>query len=303
MKPATIMILGGSGQIGRELQHTCRCLGSILAPPRTELDLMEFESVRRHLRIHQPDIVINAAAYTAVDDAEKHKQTAECLNATLPQVLAEETQRLNSWLIHYSTDYVFDGNTNAAYRESAPTGPLNHYGHTKLDGETAIAAQSERWMIFRTQWVYGAHGKNFVNTIAQKATERPVLHVVQDQHGAPTSANLIAQATAAVLSRLNRTHDLSKAGIYHLVADGRTSWFDVAQQVTGFLRTAHPDMAIASVEPVETAHYPTPAARPKNTQLAIDKIKETFGLTLPRWDTELQSFLNAHLSQRPRHGT
>lgn len=301
MNPITVMILGGSGQIGWELQRTCRCLGNILAPSRNELNLVEFDRVQSYLRTHQPDIVINAAAYTAVDEAETKTQSAELLNAELPKLLAQETARLNSWLIHYSTDYVFDGKTPTPYQEFDPTRPLSHYGRTKLRGESAIAAHCDRWMIFRTQWVYSARGKNFVDTILHKATERPVLQVVSDQYGAPTSASLIAQATATVLARLDRAHDLSKAGIYHLTAEGETSWFEVAQQITAFLRASHPTREIASIESIDTADYPTPAIRPLNTRLSVDKIKNTFALTLPSWDTELQSFLAAHHTQGERY--
>jgi dTDP-4-dehydrorhamnose reductase len=301
MKPITLLIFGGSGQIGWHLQQTCRCLGTILAPTRKELDLAQFDAVRHYIKTHRPDIVINAAAYTAVDDAETKTQSAKLLNAELPALLAEETKQLGSWLIHYSTDYVFNGNGSTPYQEIDPTGPLSHYGRTKLRGEKAIVEQCDRWMIFRTQWVYSTRTKNFVQTIAHKATESNVLKVVDDQYGVPTSAALIAQATATILARLDRAHDLSKAGIYHLTAEGETTWCGVAQEIVSFLRATQGAETIATIEPTDTAHYPTAAKRPLNGRLSTDKVKTTFQLRLPDWKTELHAFLASHHSGGQQH--
>jgi dTDP-4-dehydrorhamnose reductase len=283
-----ILVLGKDGQVGWELQRALAPLGDVVALGRSEADLENHDALRRRVREVAPQIVVNAAAYTAVDKAESEPGRARNINADAVAALAEETRRLDGWLVHYSTDYVFDGRKPGAYTETDATAPESVYGRTKRDGEEAVRAAGGRHLTFRTSWVYAARGRNFAKTILRLATERDELKVVNDQLGAPTGAELIADVTALCLSRL--THDPALAeratGTYHLVAGGETSWHGYAQLLLAEARRHGAVMKTPPerVRPISTAEYPLPATRPLNSRLDTTKLRTTFGLRLPPWE-------------------
>ena len=283
-----ILLFGSTGQVGWELRRTLAPLGDVAHVDRQQADLTDKDALRRVVRGAEPALIVNAAAYTAVDRAESEPEVARAVNGEAPGILAEEARRLGAALVHFSTDYVFDGNKTNAYTEEDPTVPLNVYGASKLEGEQAIQTVGGAYVILRTSWVYGMRGQNFLLTICRLARERPALRIVDDQRGAPTWSRMIAEATALVVARAARSSFASDtSGVYHLSAGGATTWFGFAREI---LRSSSA-LGIASVPPIEpigTAEYPTPARRPANSLLANDKLRRTFGLALPAWDEGLR---------------
>ncbi|MBC7917794.1 MAG: dTDP-4-dehydrorhamnose reductase [Rhodoferax sp.] len=297
-----ILLLGCTGQVGWELQRSLAPLGELVAlsrdsqsnPGKLSGDLSDAQGLVDTVRAVRPDVIVNAAAYTAVDKAESEPDLARSINATAPGVLALEAKRLGAWLLHYSTDYVFDGSGTRAWTETDTVAPLNAYGQTKWEGERAVAVCA-RHLILRTSWVYGARGGNFAKTMLRLASTRETLQVINDQTGAPTGADLLADCTAHVVRRL--THgDASTdtlAGTYHLAASGHTTWHDYAQFVIDSCRTARPDAALAvrAIEPVTSATFASAAKRPLNSRLDTRKMQATFGLHLPSWETGVARML------------
>jgi len=282
-----ILVLGRSGQVGTALTQSLQGLGELIALDRAQLDLTNPDAIRTTLREIQPQIVINAAAYTAVDAAESDQAMAFQINAIAPRVMAEESERLGAALIHYSTDYVFDGGKQGAWIEDDATAPLSIYGHSKLAGEQAITDVGGTHLILRTSWVYGLHGKNFLLTMLKLAESRDSLAIVDDQIGAPTWALTIADATSAIIRDAGEPAQLAAlSGIYHLCAGGHTSWFGFAQAIFSHASVQRKPQ----LRPITTAEYPTPAQRPHNSILNTDKFRRSFG-DLPTWDDALQTCL------------
>lgn len=282
-----ILVLGRSGQVGTALTQSLQGLGELIALDRAQLDLTNPDAIRTTLREMQPQIVINAAAYTAVDAAESDQAMAFQINAVAPRVMAEESERLGAALIHYSTDYVFDGGKQGAWIEDDATAPLSVYGHSKLAGEQAITDVGGTHLILRTSWVYGLHGKNFLLTMLKLAESRDSLAIVDDQIGAPTWALTIADATSAIIRDAGEPAQLAAlSGIYHLCAGGHTSWFGFAQAIFSHASVHRKPQ----LRPITTAEYPTPAQRPHNSLLNTDKFRRSFG-DLPTWDDALQMCL------------
>jgi dTDP-4-dehydrorhamnose reductase len=269
-----ILLTGASGQVGWELRRTLASLGEVRSFDRYGLDLADVPTLVATVRSLQPKIIVNAAAYTAVDKAEAERDQAFAVNATAPDVLAEEAKRIGALLVHYSTDYVFDGEKPAPYVEDDPTGPVNAYGASKLAGEQAVANSGCRHLILRTSWVYGPRGRNFYLTMLRLAKERPELRVVDDQVGAPTSSLAIARATAELLPK-------GIEGLYHLTATGETSWCGFAREI---LRRAG---MVTPVVPIRTEDYPTPARRPRNSRLDCARLVRVAGVELASWEEQL----------------
>jgi dTDP-4-dehydrorhamnose reductase len=296
-----ILLLGKNGQVGWELQRSLAVMGEVVALGRSgrdELvgDLTDLAGLERTVQAVRPQVIVNAAAYTAVDKAESEPELARTINALAPGLLAQAAVRQNALLVHYSTDYVFDGSGSKPWRESDATAPLSVYGRTKLEGEQAIAASSCRHLILRTSWVYGARGGNFAKTMLRLAREREQLNVIDDQIGAPTGADLLADVTAHAIRHLLPPlgrNDLTPSGIYHLAAAGETSWHGYARfvlqqaQQAGQVLKAGPQQ----VAPIPTTSYPTPAQRPHNSRLDTTRLQNTFGLTLPHWQTGVARML------------
>lgn len=281
-----ILLFGKDGQVGWELQRSLLIVGDIIASEQHELDFENPDAVRGWVRRHQPDIIVNAAAYTAVDRAESEPDKARRINAEAVGVLAEEANRLDAWLVHYSTDYVFDGKKNGPYLEDDLPNPLSVYGLTKLEGEARIRERHAKHFIFRTSWVFAARGNNFAKTILRLARERETLNVIADQHGAPTSAELLADVTALALHRtLHKERSADLAGTYHVVAGGETTWHDYAHYVLAVAREKGIALKTApeKVLPITTEAYPLPAKRPRNSRLTTSKLTGVFGLHLPDW--------------------
>lgn len=277
-----ILLTGCAGQLGRELKRSLACLGDVIACDRSQLDLARADPLRAALRSIAPAVIINAAAYTAVDKAEAEPGLADTINSLAPGILAEEARRLDALLIHYSTDYVFDGSKATAYTEGDAPAPLSAYGRSKLGGERAIAAAGGRHLIFRTSWVYGLHGANFMKTMLRLARERNELRVVGDQVGAPTWSRHLADATSHVLAR----KDIPD-GLYHLAAAGETSWHGYAEAIFGEALRAGLLENIPVVNRIASADFPLPAARPANSRLDCSRFRRDFGLALPDWRTGL----------------
>ena len=290
-----ILLLGKGGQVGWELQRALAPLGELVALDFDSTDLCgdftNLPGLAQTVRVVQPNIIVNAAAHTAVDKAESEPELARTINALAPSVLAEEAAKLNALLIHYSTDYVFDGSGDTARSESDPTGPLNVYGQTKLDGEKLIALSDCAHLIFRTSWVYAARGSNFAKTMLRLARERDRLTVIDDQIGAPTGADLLADVTAHAI-RVMQLHPKA-AGIYHLVAAGETSWHGYARHVIEFARDKGQDIKVTpgAIEKVPTSAFPTPAKRPANSRMDTRKLCNTFGLVMPTWQAGVDRML------------
>ncbi|MFL9947248.1 dTDP-4-dehydrorhamnose reductase [Paraburkholderia agricolaris] len=281
-----VLLTGTNGQVGFELQRSLQGLGNIVALDRSRLDLRDPQQIREVVRATKPALIVNPAAYTAVDAAETDVAGATQLNLDAPRVLAEEAKRLGAALVHYSTDYVFDGKKATAYVEDDEPNPQNVYGRTKLEGEQAIIESGCAHLIFRTSWVYGTRGKNFLLTMLRLGAERSELSVVADQYGAPTWANTIAALTSNVLAQTAalRAGDWddwwsSYSGVYHLTASGETSWHGFAQAIFELSGLA----AKPRVMPLPAASYPTAAARPANSRLSNDKLASTFGVRAPDW--------------------
>lgn len=277
------LIVGGSGQVGWELQRSLAPLGDVVVLPRAALDLGDPEGVAQAIDAHRPDAVVNAAAYTAVDDAEAQPELADAINHRAVDTLARLAARRNCWLVHYSSDYVFDGHGTDPFGETHPTGPLNVYGRSKLAGDEAILASGCRHLILRTSWVHAPRGKNFVRSILKLARERDGMRIVADQHGAPTSAELIADITAHVLPKAHA--DEATSGLYHVAAAGETSWHEIARVVVTEARRLGADLKLPpeAIEPICSSEYPTPATRPLNSRLETIKLRETFEISLPDW--------------------
>ena len=296
-----ILLFGKNGQVGWELQRSLAPLGELvaLASDSQELcgNLTDLAGIAQTVRTVAPDVIINAAAHTAVDRAESEPELARALNALAPGVLAQEAQRSGAWLIHYSTDYVFDGSGDTPWQETDPTGPLNVYGQTKLEGEAAIRASGCQHLIFRTSWVYAARGGNFAKIMLRLARERDLLSVINDQVGAPTGAELLADVTAHAIHSAMQRPELS--GLYHLVASGQTTWYDYAQFVIDFARRAGSEIKVApdAIQPVPTSAFPTAARRPLNSRLNTQKLQTTFGLRLPPWQHGITRMLTETLEK------
>ncbi|GAB1235619.1 dTDP-4-dehydrorhamnose reductase [Ferrigenium sp. UT5] len=287
---STLLLTGVNGQLGWELQRALAPLGKVVALTRAQLDLSRPDAIRAAVREHRPDIIVNPAAYTAVDKAETEPELAQAINGVAPGVLAEEAQKSGALLVHYSTDYVFDGSKDGAYTESDVPKPQSVYGQTKLAGENAIRAVGGQHLVLRTSWVYGVHGGNFVKTVLRLVGERSELRIVADQFGAPTWARLLANSTARILQQcLEQDFDESRFGLYHLTAGGRTSWHRYAEEIVRLARQYDPslrDKALA-IHGIATHEYPVAAKRPANSVLATDKISAAFGLRLPQWQDDL----------------
>jgi dTDP-4-dehydrorhamnose reductase len=294
-KTSRILLTGSNGQVGRELQHALQPLGKVLALDHSMLDLANPEAIRHTVREFKPDLIVNAAAYTAVDRAESAQELAMVVNGVAPGVLAEEAKRSNAVLVHYSTDYVFDGSKTTAYIETDVTHPLNVYGATKLAGEQAIKASGAAHYILRTSWVYAAEGANFLNTMLRLGRERPELRIVDDQVGAPTWARAIAQMTTQMLSRQQNPAADSRYGLYHLTATGAVSWFGFAQAI---FAAAEQTMGIPAPRliPITTSEYPLPARRPANSRLDCSRLGSAFGIQPAAWEKMLAACLQEKAS-------
>lgn len=279
-----VVLLGSHGQVGWELRRALAPLGDVFALGREQgADLRWPDELAATVHRVAPDIIVNAAAYTAVDQAESEPELAHTINAEAPAVLARQARELGAWLVHYSTDYVFDGGGERPWRESDRTGPINVYGRTKLAGEEAIRQSGCAHLIFRTSWVYAAHGKNFIRTMLRLAAARDTLQVIDDQHGAPTGAELIADTTAHALPVIIANPGL--AGLYHLAADGETTWHGYACSVIAQARHAGwpVNVADAHIAAVATDAFPLKAPRPENSRLDCRRLEEAFGLKMPSW--------------------
>lgn len=289
-----ILLLGKNGQVGWELQRSLSVLGEVVALDRHSTpcgDLSQPERLAQTVRELRPDVIVNAAAHTAVDKAESEVDLARTLNAAAPAALSQAAAETGAWLVHYSTDYVFNGSGNTPWQEGDATGPLGVYGQTKLEGEQAISASGCKHLIFRTSWVYAARGGNFAKTMLRLAQERERLTVINDQHGAPTGADLIADVTAHAIRSAQHKPEL--AGLYHLVADGETTWHGYASHAIALARELRPDLGwkVNDIAPVETSAFPTPAKRPQNSRLNTQKLQQAFGLNLPHWQLGVDRLL------------
>lgn len=285
--------------MGGELVEVLKPLGEVIAPVRAEMDLANAVSVREMVRSVKPRWIVNPGAYTAVDKAESEPELAYAINAEAVQVIGEEARAIGAGVIHFSTDYVFDGSGNSPYRETDATVPVSVYGSSKLTGETALAESGAGHMIFRTSWVYGARGKNFLLTILKLAREREALRVVADQHGAPTWSRDLARMTADVIGQCEtaaRGRDLSDVltdvgGIYHAAGTGETTWFGFAEEAVRLLREKEPAVRLATIEAITTAEYPTAARRPANSRMDCGKLRERFRWKMMDWRDSLREVL------------
>ena len=292
-----ILLLGKNGQVGWELQRSLAPLGELLALDRHSDpycgDISKPEELAQTVLAYKPDFIVNAAAHTAVDKAESETELAKVLNTDAPAALAKAAAQVGAWLVHYSTDYVFDGSGTHARQEGEGEGPLSVYGQTKLDGEKAIVASGCKYLIFRTSWVYAARGGNFAKTMLRLAQERDKLTVINDQHGAPTGADLIADVTAHAMRRVLNTQNISLSGVYHLVASGETTWHGYASHVVEKAKAIKPELGwkVADIVPVATGAFPTKAKRPLNSRLCTHKLQQAFGLVLPPWQQGVDRML------------
>ena len=297
------LLFGKGGQVGWELQRSLAPLGELIAldvDSRQQCgDFTRLDDIAQTVRAIAPDVIVNAAAYTAVDKAESEPEQVRTINALAPGILARESRKLGSWLIHYSTDYVFDGSGSKPWVETDPTGPCSVYGSTKLEGEEAIRASGCHHLIFRTSWVYAARGGNFAKTMLRLAQERERLTVIDDQIGAPTGADLLADVTAHAIRTALQQPELS--GLYHLAAGGETSWHGYACFVLNLARQAGIELKVAAenVIPVPTSAFPLPARRPLNSRLDSRNLQTTFDVHLPLWRTGVARMLTEILEKRP----
>ena len=283
-----ILVTGRDGQVGRELVRSLAGLGNVTATGREDLDLSSDASIRRGVLDVRPALIVNAAAYTAVDRAESEPDFARRINAEAVVTLVAAAKAVGAAVIHYSTDYVFDGAKAMPYVEDDATHPLSVYGRTKLAGEQALAAAWIPHLVLRTSWVYGAEGKNFLLTILRLAAEKPELRIVDDQRGAPTWSRDIAVATASIVDRWQKDGFAdAKSGVYHMTAAGRTSWYGFAAEAIRLRLQSAPEGKFARLVPISSAEYPTPAERPKNSQLDCGKLEQVFDCRLPDWKTSL----------------
>lgn len=277
-----ILLLGANGQVGHELQRTLATLGPVHTTTRATLDLSDEAALRDCIRTVAPQWIVNAAAYTAVDAAESDTERAHWVNAAAPRLLAEEATRIGAWLVHYSTDYVFDGLATRPYVENDPVAPRSVYGRTKAQGEAAVRAACAQHLILRVAWVYGLRGKNFLRTVQRLAAGGGPLRIVNDQLGVPTWSRLIAEATAQVIAQ---RPGVDRAGTYHMAGSGHCSWHDFASAIVA--RTTPANVPPVEVHPIPTSAFPTPATRPAWSVLDATKLRDTFGVALPDWDAQL----------------
>jgi len=289
-----ILLSGANGQLGWELNRTLSSQYEVHAVERSKLDLTDSNQIRQRVSEIKPDIIINAAAYTAVDKAEEESELAFAVNAEAPAILAEEAARIDAALIHYSTDYVFDGSGDQPWREEDRPAPLNVYGKSKLAGEQAITTSGVPHLIFRTSWVYGTHGHNFVKTILRLAAEKDEMNIIDDQIGAPTSAAFLANTIAQILNQLKdnpKKGIAENSGTYHLCCSGETSWHGFASEIVRLAEQNDIHLALKTIHPIPTSAYPTPAQRPKNSRLDCTRLNNLFGLQPVAWQTALAQAL------------
>ncbi|MGD9425282.1 dTDP-4-dehydrorhamnose reductase [Pantoea sp. NSTU24] len=288
-----ILLFGKNGQVAWELQRALAPLGNLTVVDRHSTtycgDFENPEGVAETVRRLKPAVIVNATAYTAVDKAESEQDKARLVNATSLQALAQAAEEIDAWLIHYSTDYVFNGSGDKPWREEDATAPLNVYGQTKLEGEQAIVSHMTRYLIFRTSWVYAAKGNNFAKTMLRLAKDRDTLSVINDQYGAPTGAELIADSTAHAIRVALASPGV--AGLYHLIASGETTWHAYASRVIAFAKAQGVELQVETINAVPTSAFPTPARRPANSRLNTEKFQRTFGLTLPDWTVGVERML------------
>jgi dTDP-4-dehydrorhamnose reductase len=288
----SIFLTGANGQVGHELRATLAPLGPVLATTRDTLDLTNEAAIRAAVRDAAPKLIVNAAAYTAVDAAETDQAACSWLNADVPRILAEEAERCGAWLVHYSTDYVFDGTATRPYREDDPVNPLGVYGRTKAAGEEAVRQACGRHLILRVAWVYGTRGKNFLKTIQRLAASGNPLRIVHDQVGLPTWSRAIAEATAQVSSTvIGAANSNTQAGTYHLAGGAAASWYDFAVEIVRRSTDPQTGANLVEIHPITTNEYPTPAKRPAYSALDASKIREAFGVQLAPWQDQLASCL------------
>jgi dTDP-4-dehydrorhamnose reductase len=285
------LLTGRDGQVGSELRRSLAPLGEVTALSRAELDLADAAAIRASVREHRPDWIVNAGAYTAVDKAESEASVAQAVNGEAPALLAEEAARLGARLVHYSTDYVFDGATTRPYREDDPTHPVSAYGRSKLAGERAVMVTGGAHLVLRISWVYAARGRNFLLTMLRLAKERPELRVVCDQYGAPTWSRDIAEATAALIRLQAGRGAAAGPALYHLSAGGRTTWHQFAERIVeeGARRGLCPAVPVRAIA---TSDFPTPARRPANSVLSNERLTADYGLRLPSWEHSLPRCLD-----------
>ena len=297
-----ILLFGKNGQVGWELQRSLSSVGELVALDTDDQmpcgDFTRLEDIIQTIHSVSPDIIVNAAAYTAVDKAESESALAHTINTQAPKILAQESLKIGAWLVHYSTDYVFDGNGTKPWKETDPTAPINIYGSTKLEGEKAVINSGCKHLIFRTSWVYSAHGKNFIKTIIHLAQSRDYLSIIDDQIGAPTGAELLADVTThSIYTALKQPH---VSGLYHLAAKGETSWYGYANFVLDKARQSGIKLQVQAenIQPVTTDAFPQTARRPRNSRLNTRKIEHTFDLTLPLWQTGVTRMLTEIFEKR-----
>ncbi|QXI34968.1 dTDP-4-dehydrorhamnose reductase [Pseudomonas promysalinigenes] len=299
-----ILLLGKNGQVGWELQRALSVVGEVVAldrhlasTPYGDLagDLSDLDGLRDAIQAVAPDVIFNAAAYTAVDKAEIERDAAHVVNALASKVIADEAKRLDAWLVHYSTDYVFDGTGSIPWKETDSVAPVNYYGASKLEGEQLIQASGCKHLIFRTSWVYAARGNNFAKTMIRLAKDRPVLNVIADQVGVPTGADLLADVAVAALQQAWAKPELS--GIYHLAPMGETTWHAYACCVIQFARDHGENLEVQAVNSIATTDYPTPASRPLNSRLDTTKLRKSFKLHLPEWQSGVTRMLMEALNK------
>jgi dTDP-4-dehydrorhamnose reductase len=294
-----ILLTGATGQVGTALRPLLASLGEVVAPDRSRLDLGDAASIRKAIVEVQPRWIIHPGAYTAVDRAETEAESAHVVNAVAPGIIGEEAKRIGAAVITFSTDYVFDGSGSTPWKETDRTGPLNIYGQTKLDGELALAASGAAHLIFRTSWVYSALGKSFLGTISKLAREKDKLTIIDDQHGAPTSASDLAEMTAHLIRQMEASGEGrssehlvgSRTGVYHAAGTGETTWYEFAKHIVAFGKARYPDQTFAEILPIPTKEYPTPAKRPLNSRLDCTKLQENFGWRMPAWTESVDSAL------------
>ena len=306
MRPR-ILLTGKNGQVGKALCNSLPYLGEVTALDRRQLDLGKPDEIRRVIRAIRPDLIVNAAAYTAVDRAESEPELAEAINAVAPRILAEEALEIGAAVVHYSTDYIFDGTNNAPYREDDEARPRNVYGRTKLRGERALRQSGASHLVFRTAWVYAQEGRNFLLAVLRLATEREELRIVQDQVGSPTWSRAIGEATTSILSQIytredSKRHFRSISGTYHMTAGGQASWYDFGKAIIEESRdhvlvapwfaaaTGRRPLIAKRVIPIATSEYPTAAPRPPYSVLSNALLERTFSVQLPDWRAQLGSF-------------
>ena len=290
MAARRFLVTGATGQVGGELVHTLAPLGEVISPTRTEMDLSDAASVRAFLRETKPDWIVSAGAYTAVDKAESEPELAYAVNRDAVEVMGGEAKAIGAAVLHFSTDYVFNGEGTKPWVEDDPTGPLGVYGASKLTGEQALLASGAAALVFRTSWVYGATGKNFLRTILKLAKERAELRIVDDQHGAPTWSRSLALMASHVISECGQDGTAARqlSGIYHVAGGGETTWAGFASEAIRIAQEWEPQAQLARVTGIPSAEYPTPAARPRNSRLNCGKLETTFGWKAVDWRESLK---------------